>query len=191
MTSKRKSQKLAEGAVLKIDISENRRVFARIISSDIGLYNFCIKQDEVLPNLNDIVSKDIFHYCSIYDSIIKKGLFQIIGIIPLTQKEIDKIPPKFHQDIGSCNCKIFWNDGTEREALPEECIGLESAMVCDHDSLIKRIEDYFSGRKNFNIEHSKIILSENDPRYWAVREGKKLKWDFEKREFYVSEYSTI
>ncbi|MES2774218.1 MAG: Imm26 family immunity protein [Bacteroidota bacterium] len=182
---KRKKQKIREGAIIKIDISDNRVVFARQFSLDIGVYDF-VSKNENLHSLEEIITKDIFCYCAIYDSIITSGIFEIIGNIPLTEAEIEKIPPKFHQELGNYkDCRIFWADGRERKVWPEECVGLERSSVWGMDSLKERIQDYFSGKRNFDVEISRVILYEDDPRYVARENGLKLKWDFEKRVFYV------
>ena len=185
MERKIKRQKIKAGAVVKIDISERRSVFGRLFSPNIGIYDFVLSQNDPAPSLEEIIHNRIFLHCSIYDSIITKGVFEIIGWIPLSVEEISNIPPKFHQELDNYkDCTIYWADGRERKALPAECIGLERSTVWGPKELVERIEDYFAGRKNFYVEYDKVILSEEDPRFKAGGAGPHLKWDFDKREFY-------
>ena len=50
-----------------------------------------------------------------------------------------------------------------------------------------RLENYFAGRKNLDIVCGKVIGPEDDPRYKAARKGLTLKWNFDKRCFYLNE----
>ena len=182
MTLSNKSQRIKEGAIMKIDISENRFVFARQFSSDIGIYNLVLNHNDAIPSPLDIIKNKFIFYCSVFDDIIRAGIFQYIGFVPLTAKEISEIPPKFHQDLGTYNCTIFWGNGKEREALPEECVGLEPNMVWEAQGLRERIQDFIAEKKNYHVEYFKVILSESDLRCNAP--PLSLVWDFEKHEFY-------
>lgn len=179
---KKKRQRIKNGDILKIVLSEKRLIFGRLLPGRIGIYDFIAKEDKSLPALKDIINHDIFLYTMIYDHVIKNGIFEIIGFTELTQEEINKMPPKFHQSLDNYkNCTIHWFDGRERKATPDECIGLEPSLIWEAEGLIKRIEDYYAGKKNFSVEFHKIILSEDDPRY---KKGPDVKWDFEKEVFY-------
>lgn len=182
MEKKSKRQNIKEGAIVKIPLSEKRLIFGRLLPGRIGIYDFIIKQDELLPAIDDIIKHNIFLYSMVYDSVIKNGIFEIIGFKELTEDEIKRIPPKFHQDLQNYrNCTIYWFNGGEKKATPEECIGLEPSIIWEAEGLIKRIEDHYLGKKNFNVEYHKVILSEDDPRYKA---GPNARWDFEREEFY-------
>ena len=115
--------------------------------------------------------------------MITKGLFEIIGFKELTEEEIENIPPKFTQDLVDINkCVIYYYDGREFKAKPEDCIGLESSSVWEAQGLVERIQDYYSGKRNYHVELMKPILSTNDPRY--LPKPNELRWNFEKQEFY-------
>lgn len=138
-------QEIIEGVIIRIDISESRMVFGRLFSMDIGFYDFVVSQNSILPLLEDVIQKNIFCYCAIYDSIITRGLFKIIGNIPLTEKEKDNVPPKFHQKItNDKDCSIFWADGRKHKASVSECVDIQPNAMWGLVDLKKRIEDYFS-----------------------------------------------
>jgi hypothetical protein len=181
-----KRQKYKAGAIVKIELTDKRLVFGRLlpgVMSMINVYDFIGEDDLEKITIEDLVKKPVLFCCGLYRTIITKGIFEIIGNKEFTESEIAGIPPLFKQDIVNIDdCLIFWPTGGERKARPEECIGLEQSSVWSEKGLIERIEDYYSGKKNFNVEHQKVILSKNDPRYMPP--NGMLRWDFEKREFY-------
>jgi hypothetical protein len=180
---KKKRQRIKDGAVVKINLSENRLIFGRLIVGRIGIYDFVVPQSEQLPEIEVIISKPTFLYCSVYNDVITKGVFEIIGFKELTKDEIDKIPAKFMQDLVNIDdCVIFWPDGRERRATPQECIDLERSSVWEAEGLVQRIEDHYAGKRNFHVELDKVILSKDDLRYMPPPQA--LRWDFEKQEFY-------
>lgn len=180
---KKKRQRIKDGAVVKITLSENRLIFGRLLVGGIAIYDFVVPQSEKMPEIEVIINKPIFLYCSIYNDVITKGTFEIIGVKELTIDEINEIPAKFMQDLVDIDdCVIFWPDGREKKVTPQECIGLERSSVWDAEGLVGRIEDHYAGRRNFHVELDKVILSKDDPRYMPPPQA--LRWDFEKQEFY-------
>lgn len=183
---KKKRQRFKEGSIVKIELSGNRLIFGRLlpgVASMIGVYDFIVDKNDTIPSIDTIVSKNIFLYCGIYRDIINKGVFEIIGSKEFLETEQTKIPPSFLQDLVNIDdCVIFWPDGRERKATPQECIGLERSSVWEAEGLVQRIEDHYAGRRNFHVELDKVILSKEDPRYMPPPQA--LRWDFEKQEFY-------
>jgi hypothetical protein len=183
---KGKRQKFKEGAVVKIQLSEGRLVFGRLlpgVASMICIYDFVANKNLELPSIDVITNKPVLFYCGLFRAIITKGIYEIIGFKEFTEKEIHNIPPSFKQDMVNINdCVIFWNNGKERKAIPQECIGLERSSVWDEQGIIQRIEDHYNGKRNFHAELDKVILSQDDPRYLPPPQA--LRWDFEKQEFY-------
>jgi len=184
--NKEKRQQYKAGAVVKIVFDKNRLIFGRLFSGVppmIGVYDFFINENTELPSIDQIVRKPILYYCGLYRSIITNGVFEIIGFKEFKEKEIASIPALFTQDMININdCGIFWADGGERKATPQECIGLERSSVWYAEGIVQRIEDHYAGKKNFYVEHQKVILSKDDPRYLPPPQA--LRWDFGKEEFY-------
>lgn len=183
-TSKR--QRFKAGSVVKIELSEGRLAFGRLlpgIASRISIFDFIASNKDEVPSISNITNEPILFYCGVYRDIITKGVFEIIGFKEFTEEEIKMIPPTFTQDmIDIKDCVIFWIDGRERAATPHECIGLERSSVWEADGLKKRIEDHYAGRKNPYVELNKPILSVEDPRYLPPPQA--LKWDFKKQKYY-------
>ena len=183
---KGKIQRYKAGAILKVALNKNKFIFARLLpglASIVCVYDFMVNENVDLPTIDEIVKKPILFCCGLYRTIITKRVFEIIGYKDFSEEEISSIPPSFTQKMVNINdCVIFWPTGGERIATPQECIGLERSAVWDEKSLIERIEDYYSGKKNYHVEQQKVILSKEDPRYLAPPQT--LRWDFEKQEFY-------
>ncbi|MBX9784361.1 MAG: immunity 26/phosphotriesterase HocA family protein [Chitinophagaceae bacterium] len=180
---KKKRQRIKEGAIVRIELSEDRLAFGRLFPGGrIGVYDYTSTIEKEYLSIEELIGFPIFLYCVVYDDVITRGMFDIIGFKELTQTEIDKMPPMFMQDIMNIDdCVIFDYNGNEKKVTPQECIGLERASVWEAHGLVKRIEDYYAGKKNFNVELNKPILSKEDPRYMA---GPNLKWSFEEEKFY-------
>ena len=170
---------------MQIPLSGERIAFARLFPGrQIGIYKYFSNVHEAPPNAAILASQEFIFIVTLSRYVITKGIFKIFAFKPLTEKEVDALPPSFTQDIVDINvCTIFYvNDiKPQRKASPVECIGLEPSAVWQEQHVIKRIEDYLENRKNFSVELHKIILSENDIRYLA---GPYLRWDGVREEFY-------
>jgi hypothetical protein len=179
--TKGKRQQFKEGAILRIGLSENRFVFARLLPGNrIGIYDNIVENDEDY-SIDQIIKYNIFLYVSLYRTVVTKGIFEIISFRALTIKDIEKIPPQFMQDASDiADCLIFYADGKERKADPLECVELERSAVWDEKSLTERIEDKYASKKNIHRELQKVILSKDDVRYL----NPKLRWDFKEEKFY-------
>ena len=61
------------------------------------------------------------------------------------------------QDIGDYRlCTIFDTAGNERAASPEECVGLERAVVWEPEHVEARLLDTFLGRTNRDAERYRV-----------------------------------
>lgn len=177
-------QRFKEGSFVKIEFSKDRIAFGRLIYKySILAYDYTINVGDIMPQISDIESLDRLFYVGIDKSVITAGDFEIIGFKKLEHSDTQNIPPKFWQDIVDISkCAIYFHDGSERSASPTECIGLEQGAAWSANSIRRRLEDHYDGRKNFTVELFKPILSEKDIRY--MPQPKLLKWNFEKEEFY-------
>ncbi|MFL5787366.1 MAG: Imm26 family immunity protein [Flavisolibacter sp.] len=184
MGNDKKKQKFKEGAIVKIKLSNNQVVFGRLLPGfHVGIYDWVVKQDENIPDIASITVHSIFLYVRIFKDVVVKGIFEIIGFKELSSSDINDMPPHFKQNQSNFEeCKIYYEDGKEIKATPQECLGLEGPIVWDAASLVNRIQNYYQGKKNPYVELNKVILSESDPRY--LTPPKALRWDFEMQEFY-------
>jgi hypothetical protein len=66
---------------------------------------------------------------------------------------------RFTQDIGDPRlCTIFDTAGNERVVTPQECIGLERAVVWEKEAIEGRLLDSLLGRPNADEEYLKALL---------------------------------
>ena len=66
---------------------------------------------------------------------------------------------RFMQDVGDFRqCTIFDTAGNERAAEPQECVGLERAVVWEKQAIEERLLDAFVGRPNADVERLKVRL---------------------------------
>jgi hypothetical protein len=66
---------------------------------------------------------------------------------------------RFTQDVGDFRiCTIFDTAGNERVVEPQECIGLERAIVWEKESIEERLLDFLLGRPNADEEYLKPRL---------------------------------
>lgn len=182
-----KKQKYKEGAIIKIDLEKIRKIgFGRLFNGFvIGVYNYTLNNDKPIPTIEKLTNNEFIFYETVYKKVIEKGDFEIIGYQQLTESEIESVPPKFTQDKVNINdCIIYYTADRlpQKKVTPEECIGLEISSVSDSIHLVRRMEDYFSGKKNPSVELNKVILSTDDIRY--LPPPMTLKWDYDKQEYY-------
>lgn len=161
--------KIKNGSIVAINLNNNRTIFGRVIpclASIIAVYSYTQPTDKIEElDIREIINSKVLFYCGLYRDLLNKKIFKVVGIAPFSDNEILDIPPFFRQGkIDIQNCKIFWLDGRERSAKPEECIGLGRSSVWPEKGLLKRIEDTLDGRKNPHVELNKVILSTDDPR---------------------------
>ena len=184
MCNKKRRQSYVAGAVIQINLRNEKAAYGRILGGIIAIYDFVSKKSEKTVPVKSIIDHPILFYCTIYESVVTKGIFEIIEQIDVSEEDIRHIPPGFTQDLANINdCVIFYHDDRipQFKATPQECIGLERSSVWDESNIIERIEDHFLGRKNFSYELFKPILSEDDIRFMS---GPFLRWDFEAQTFY-------
>jgi len=81
-----------------------------------------------------------------------------LGSRPL-EGEVARPALRFMQDLGDYRqCVIFDTAGKERQATPEECIGIERAASWDDRHIEERLLDTFMGRPNEDEIRDRVRL---------------------------------
>ncbi len=157
-----KRQKKVDGSVLLLKLTNGKFAFGRIMRQDaICIYDCYSDTDD--PNYYGGIQgicalKKLFHV-SVYDDVITKGVFEIIGFQEVKPEELLDIPPLYTQDLlNPDDCTIYYRDGRILPASKEECRGLDYFAVWEGYSVIERIEDHFEGRVNPYLESKKLRL---------------------------------
>lgn len=161
-------QKYIAGSIVKIHLKNKTFAYGRIMGDQIAVYDLINSNNEHDPKIEFIIQQPILFYVFIFDSVKTEGNLKTMGIIKLTQEEVEKTPPSFNQDTININdCVIFHHDARfpPYKATAQDCIGLERATIYDFEDVIKRIENYYAGNKDNFVEYDKVILSTDDKRY--------------------------
>lgn len=150
-----KTKKLDVGTFLRIPLPDGSFAYGRAQSNPyIAFYNH--RTSEPTSDLDEIASKPILFS----QAVRNKGLesWTIIGQRPL-QGKVSEPVVMFMQELADFRkCTIFDSAGMEREAQPEECIGIERAAVWEAHQIEERLLDTFMGRANEHEIRSRVRL---------------------------------
>jgi hypothetical protein len=180
-----KRQKYIEGSFVDIKLGNGKKVIGRLFPNfQILVYDYLLNEDEVIDNFTVLDSRNVITGNGIYKDIITKGLFPVIGFKPLTDKDFDKYPVLFKQEIGNYKeCRHIFINRDSTLVNPKDCVGLEAAATWEASGLIKLIEDNYAKRKNPHTEMDKVILDDNDIRVktpfyrWSIEKQKIVAFD--------------
>jgi hypothetical protein len=153
MTLGPKAQKRVVGDIVRVDLSDGFRSYARVLNEALFAF-YDNRLGEELP-LNRIIALPILFQVPVMDHAVKRGRWVIVGNAPLDDRLLNP-PPRFMQDaIRKDRFRIYVN-GQIRPATKEECVGLEREAVWDPTHAEDRLRDHYAGRKNKWVESLKI-----------------------------------
>ena len=135
-----------KGAIVKIPLGNGYHTYARILSeASFAIYDAKTNADSY--NLELLIKQPILFIVAVFNYAITKNLWKVIGFIPL-ENDLKRLPCKFIQDPLNPDRFEIYDNGKIRQALREECIGLERAQVWEPEQVEERIRDFYAGRKN-------------------------------------------
>lgn len=143
------------GSFLRIHLADGSFAYARTLEVPyVAFYNF--RTTEPIIDLNTISTKPVLFKQAVRTSGLKH--WTCIGHAPLVGEVAEPVV-RYTQDLLDFRrCVIFDSAGSEREATPEECIGIEQAAVWDHHHIEERLLDTFMGRPNQEELRSRVRL---------------------------------
>ena len=144
------------GTFLRIPLDDGSFGYGRVLADPyMAFYNYRTAAPE--SDLGVIGSKPILFIQSV--RIVNATRWVDIGAMEL-DGDAAKPVVRFMQDLADFRkCTIFDTAGMEREANPEDCIGLERAAVWEQHHIEQRLLDTFMGRPNAIEEHLRVRLS--------------------------------
>ncbi|MBP9903385.1 MAG: immunity 26/phosphotriesterase HocA family protein [Verrucomicrobia bacterium] len=151
----KRAPKLAPGTFVRIPLADGSFGYGRILSDPyVAFYNY--RTTEPSSDLDAIGSKPLLFTQAVrlfgYDRWANIGKKQLEG-------EVAKPVVRFMQDLADFRkCTIFDSAGTEKQARPEECVGLERAAVWDPHHIEQRLLDSFMGRPNDDEIQARVRL---------------------------------
>jgi hypothetical protein len=140
---------------VRVPLADGSFGYGRVLSNPyVAFYNY--RTTEPSSNLDEIGTKPVLFTQAVrlfgYDRWANIGYRELEG-------EVAKPVVRFMQDLADFKkCTIFDLEGMERQATPEECIGLERAAVWDVHQIERRLLDTFMGRPNEDEIHLRVRL---------------------------------
>lgn len=121
--------------------------YAQVLSAGVAFFDY--KSNEPLYDLEKLNHVNILFIVEVYDSVITKGRWRIVGNLPI--REELKVPPlKFIQDRLNPNFFELYDPITGKTfpAKRDDCKGLERAAVWEAEHVEERLLDHYEGREN-------------------------------------------
>jgi hypothetical protein len=135
----------APGTFLRIPLADGSFAYGRAVAEgDIAFYDH--RTTEPSDDLDEIAARPLLYTVSV--RLLDPSRWDDIGQRPL-EGAVAQPAVYFMQDLADYRqCTIFDTEGMTRSATPEECIGLERAVVWEQHGIERRLLDHFMGRPN-------------------------------------------
>lgn len=143
------------GSFLRIPLADGTFGYGRVLKLPHDAY-YSYRTETPDSDMDRIASMPILFKISVRH-MGERG-WELIGWRKLEEQFSQPIV-QFMQDIGNFrDCLIFDTAGHERNAEPQECIGLERASVWEEVGVENRLLDTFLGRPNATVERHQVRL---------------------------------
>lgn len=142
-----KKERRIPDSILEIQLEDQTFAYAQVLK--MGVAFFDLKVEVPLTDLNVILEKPVLFIIEIYDQIITKGRWKIVGNLPIRPDLINP-PMKFIQDQLDPDKFELYDpiSGNRYPATRDECIGLERAAVWEAEHVEGRLIDHYNNREN-------------------------------------------
>lgn len=100
-----------------------------------------INPDTLLKS-NIIFSAQVVDYAR--KDYVNTGLWPVVATISLTPEIEKKVKPLFYQNHRKCSIITYFSE--EIEVSPSDCIGLERLATWLPHNIVKRLNNYYSGK---------------------------------------------
>jgi hypothetical protein len=173
-----KRQKMLIGGIVKISLSGDGVALGKILKEGyLVVYKKQMNASDVGNiDLSVVENSGELLYGRLFNDVITKGIFEIIEQSTVTEDELKKIPPRFSMKTAHPElCNIMYGDGTDRKALPSECIGMDFQYIWEAPSFVELIEDRLAGRVN---KYERLVQKELERGIAIEKErGMKVPWE--------------
>lgn len=144
------------GTFLRIPLADGSFGYGREVEDPYtAFYNY--RTTEPVSDLEVIASKPVLFATSVR-RLNGRDKWETLGRKPL-EGEVARPVIRFMQNLADFRrCVIYDTIGMEREARPEECIGLERAAVWEPHYIEERLLDTFMGRPNQDEVRMRVRL---------------------------------
>jgi len=147
-----KRLRLMKGQILKIPLENNFHTYGRMMEFLVAFYD-ARTHDEL--SIDEIIAKPVLFSVTVYDRCVSEGWWQIVGRKTTLEPQLiaEEQKPAYTEDIFTNKCTIHYADGSRKVVEREEVRGLECGGVWTHISIENRLNDYYAGRYNEEVEH--------------------------------------
>jgi hypothetical protein len=145
----------APGTFVRIPLGDGSFGYGRLLESPYAAF-YRYRTSDPDSDLDRIASKPVLFKTAVRHLALEA--WESIGWREL-EEPLKQPLVQFMQDIGDFRqCTIFDTAGNERTAEPQECVGLERAVVWEQQGIEERLLDAFMGRPNSEEERLRVRL---------------------------------
>ena len=143
------------GTFLRISLSDGTFAYGRVLEfAYIAFYDY--RTSSPSGDLDVIESMPVAFVLTV--RMRDAGRWLDIGCREL-RGDVGEPVVRFKQSLADpTRCVIYDSVGNERQATPQQCIGLEPPATWDGKHVEERLLDYFSGRPNDMVERLRVRL---------------------------------
>ncbi|PTL79535.1 Imm26 family immunity protein [Vitiosangium sp. GDMCC 1.1324] len=136
------------GTFLRIPLVDGSFGYGRVLELPFDAF-YEYRTESPDSDLDRIASKPILFRIAVRH--LEPNSWESIGRREIEERLTQPII-QFHMEVGPFRrCTIFDSIGNEREASPQECIGLEPSAVWESHGVEERLLDAFMGRPNDSL----------------------------------------
>ena len=152
----------AAGRVVRIDLGDGRCAYGRQLTGVVVEFFDRVGLVGEPIDLLELVTTPVAFTIWVSDRAFRRrGGWELLDVVTLTQEEATRIYRFAKQDVGSSRLSVYTTgpvSGTHRErpASLEECQDLERAAVWDDVHVEDRLRDHFDGRPNKFVESMRL-----------------------------------
>lgn len=150
-----RKQTYKPGTFFRIPLGDGSSGYGRLLESSYTAF-YKHRTSEPDLDLDRIASKPV-----LFKTAVRQLAWYAWDVIGWRELEEHLTQPlvRFTQDVGDFRqCTIFDTAGNERAAEPQECVGIERAVVWEQQAIEERLLDALMGRPNADEERLKVRL---------------------------------
>ena len=157
-----KGKKKVIGSIVEIPLGNGKKGVARVYPYQLLLVYKLIFDSSYLITKEDVLGAEMLFIVAVFKNSITG--FNLVDFIEITEEEKKSIPPTFWQSGDKyTNCKLaYYQDNSEINVSPEECIGYERAGVFDGLGIIKRTNDQLNGVSKYYGYYDNLVRNTDD-----------------------------
>lgn len=154
-------QERKTGNIYGIPLPNGFYAFGRLLN-DLNTLAVAKGREKDINSIPDF--KDIDFCVAVYNDVLTDGEWPVLSNIPFKDDEDDNPPLQYMKDSVTKAYKVYYPDGTIKEAHKEDCIGLERVAAWDRNHVVERLmgDDSFTDICHWDNEFSVSVRIMSD-----------------------------